>query len=108
MKKVECSEQKFSEFRTHLEEQQAQISRQIAEAKEKIDEIKQQRKSERKKFREKEKLMKNEIEFHIDTARSTENKVEKFESELKKYKSVPKSEASAQTSFIVAPIEENG
>jgi hypothetical protein len=44
--------------------------------------------------------MKNEIEFHIDTARSTENKVEIFQEQLKKYK-VTKNEVAAQTSFII-------
>ena len=63
-------------------------------------EIRKQRKIERKQFKEKEKILKEEIEFHIDTARSTETRAEKFKSELERLQEVPKCEIGAQTSFI--------
>ena len=63
-------------------------------------EIRKQRKIERKQFKEKEKILKEEIEFHIDTARSTETRAEKFQNELERLQEVTKCEIGAQTSFI--------
>ena len=43
----------------------------------------------------KENLLKKEIEFHIETARSTENKAEKIQKELEIIKLKEKAEACA-------------
>ena len=96
---VRVSEKKFDEFRRQLEQRQSDISRQIREAQEKISAIKKGRKVEKAAFREREKEMKKEIEFHIDTARSTENKAERIQNQLEKYQK-PKTECAAQTSFL--------
>lgn len=100
LKKFENTEKQFSAYKSELESRQAEIAAQIAEAKEKILEIRKQRKIERKQFKDKEKILKEEIEFHIDTARSVETRAEKFQNELERLQEVPKCEIGAQTSFI--------
>jgi len=95
LEKAAGVKQMYSVLRNELHGQQADIQRQIKKATRQIDEIKQKRKSEKSQFKMKENLLRKEIEFHIETARSTENKAEKIQKELEIIKLKEKAEACA-------------
>ena len=49
----------------------------------------------------KENLLRKEIEFHIETARSTENKADKIQRELEIIKMKEKAESKVKTRFVL-------
>lgn len=91
----------LEKFRNEISIQQNTIEKQINDAMEQITRIKEKRKFEAKQFKTKEKELRQQIDYHIETARSTENNRERIESELNQLKQkTPNNEISIQTSFI--------
>jgi len=86
-------------FRSEIHTQQNAIDKQIKDAMVQVTRIKEKRKNEQKQYASTERELRRQIDFHIETARSTENKAERIEAELAKLR-CPKSEISIQTSFL--------
>lgn len=97
--KAEGAKEMYSKFKNELFDQQADIQRQIKKATQQIETIKSKRKNERNQFKINENLLKQEIEHHIETARSTENKADQIQKELEIMKMKEKIDSQAQTSF---------
>merc|ERR1711931_196794 len=92
LEKAAGVKQMYSVLRSELHDQQSDIQRQIKKATRQIEEIKQKRKNEKSQFKMKENLLRKEIEYHIETARSTENKADKIQRELEIIKMKEKAE----------------
>merc|ERR1712235_35242 len=100
LEKAAGVKQMYSVLRSELHDQQSDIQRQIKKATRQIEEIKQKRKNEKSQYKMKENLLRKEIEYHIETARSTENKADKIQRELEIIKMKEKAESKVQTSFV--------
>merc|ERR1711990_332387 len=98
LEKAAGVKQMYSVLRSELHDQQSDIQRQIKKATRQIEDIKQKRKNEKSQFKMKENLLRKEIEYHIETARSTENKADKIQRELEIIRMKEKAESHAQAS----------
>merc|ERR1711970_1016547 len=98
LKKAEGVKQMYSILRNELHDQQSDIQRQIKKATRQIEEIKHKRKNEKSQYKMKENMLRKEIEYHIETARSTENKADKIQRELETIRMKEKAESHAKTS----------
>jgi len=99
LEKAAGVKQMYSVLRSELHDQQSDIQRQIKKATRQIEDIKQKRKNEKSQIKMKENLLRKKIEYHIETARSTENKADKIQRELEIIKMKEKAESKVETSF---------
>ena len=75
VKKAKRTKSALERFQREIGEQQSTIERQIQDAMGQVNKIKERRRKEQKQFQSKEAELRRQIDFHIETARSTESKV---------------------------------
>jgi len=103
--KAKRTKNALERFRTEISSQQTTIERQIRDAMGQVNSIKERRRKEQKRAESKEAELRRQIDFHIETARSTESKADRIQSELEKLKQKESTEISIQTSLIVEKEE---